>query len=194
VRATDQAVVVPLSARTVEQLRVKAADLLRVVREADVVDLLGVAHTLQMGRQEMEERACFVVRSLDELATRLRAYVDGETAIEGLHQGSVRHRKRDASADVVTADAAPPTISAGWVKGAEVDWRRLPGGDRPRRVRLPVYPFAQERYWADQAGPRTGANGHGANGASGLVEDVLEKIARGLIDESDGVRLLSQLV
>src|SRR5262249_35107318 len=33
-----------------------------------------------------------------------------------------------------------------WVQGAPVQWDRLYGDDRPRRVRLPTYPFARERY------------------------------------------------
>ena len=30
-----------------------------------------------------------------------------------------------------------------WVKGLSLDWRRLYGEARPRRISLPTYPFAQ---------------------------------------------------
>ena len=44
-----------------------------------------------------------------------------------------------------------------WVKGLAVNWDTLvrqrvadarPEEDRPRRISLPTYPFAKERYWA----------------------------------------------
>ena len=37
-----------------------------------------------------------------------------------------------------------------WVKGLAFDWRRLYGEARPRRISLPTYPFARERYWVDR--------------------------------------------
>src|SRR5262249_5070807 len=34
-----------------------------------------------------------------------------------------------------------------WVKGLAFDWSGLYGETRPRRLSLPTYPFARERYW-----------------------------------------------
>jgi acyl transferase domain-containing protein len=34
-----------------------------------------------------------------------------------------------------------------WVKGLAIDWRRLRGDTPVRRISLPTYPFARERYW-----------------------------------------------
>ncbi|MBB6249462.1 SDR family NAD(P)-dependent oxidoreductase, partial [Rhodanobacter sp. A1T4] len=36
-----------------------------------------------------------------------------------------------------------------WVKGLAFDWQRLYGAHRPRRISLPTYPFARERYWIE---------------------------------------------
>ncbi|MBO0780267.1 MAG: SDR family NAD(P)-dependent oxidoreductase [Ktedonobacteraceae bacterium] len=36
-----------------------------------------------------------------------------------------------------------------WVKGLAFDWRQLYQGSQPRRVSLPTYPFARERYWLE---------------------------------------------
>ena len=44
-----------------------------------------------------------------------------------------------------------------WVKGLSVDWRRLYGEAKPRRISLPTYPFARERYWVAQAARQRGA-------------------------------------
>ncbi|WP_217559261.1 type I polyketide synthase [Paenibacillus sp. GbtcB18] len=34
-----------------------------------------------------------------------------------------------------------------WVKGGQVEWGKLYEGQKPRRISLPPYPFARERYW-----------------------------------------------
>jgi len=34
-----------------------------------------------------------------------------------------------------------------WVKGLVFDWNKLYGEERPKRMSLPTYPFARERYW-----------------------------------------------
>jgi acyl transferase domain-containing protein/SAM-dependent methyltransferase len=45
------------------------------------------------------------------------------------------------------------SASALWVRGAGVDWQRVEGSRRRRRVALPTYPFQRERYWwTDSAG------------------------------------------
>jgi acyl transferase domain-containing protein len=33
------------------------------------------------------------------------------------------------------------------VKGLVFDWKRLYGERKPKRISLPTYPFARERYW-----------------------------------------------
>ena len=38
-----------------------------------------------------------------------------------------------------------------WAQGVEVDWEVLYGERRPRRISLPTYPFARERYWIPEA-------------------------------------------
>lgn len=37
-----------------------------------------------------------------------------------------------------------------WVKGLIIDWKKLYGKARPRRISLPTYPFARERYWVPE--------------------------------------------
>ncbi|OHX11184.1 KR domain-containing protein [Chromobacterium sphagni] len=39
-----------------------------------------------------------------------------------------------------------------WVAGLEIDWSRLYGARPPRRISLPTYPFARERYWLPELG------------------------------------------
>jgi acyl transferase domain-containing protein/enoyl-CoA hydratase/carnithine racemase/SAM-dependent methyltransferase len=169
--------VVPLSARTAQQLRQRSQDLLEFVRTAPQrVDLAAVAYTLQIGREAMDERVGFVVRSVDELTRKLEAYLNGESAIEDFHRGQLKRNESlgiisedDDLKDAVVAqwigERKLSKLLGLWVKGVELDWSKLYDEIRPRRIPLPTYPFARDRHWIDVA-----ANGHvTAEGASVAV-------------------------
>ncbi|HEU4887433.1 MAG TPA: SDR family NAD(P)-dependent oxidoreductase [Thermoanaerobaculia bacterium] len=160
----DGNVIIPLSARTSERLQEKARDLLTFVRkEALTVDLHEIAYTLQVGREAMEERVGVLASSVDELATKLEAYLDGQTKIEDLYQGQVKRRRDSMSIlgqdDDVTEAIVDKWIAGRklsrvlelWVNGLDLDWTKLYGQERPQRIAMPTYPFAKERYWIDAA-------------------------------------------
>ena len=46
------------------------------------------------------------------------------------------------------------TLGRLWLANVNVDWSRLSGGERRRRVPLPTYPFERRRYWIE---PQVGA-------------------------------------
>ena len=46
------------------------------------VDLIEMAYTLQVGREAMEERLGMVVSSVEQLAEKLEAYIEGQHGIE----------------------------------------------------------------------------------------------------------------
>ncbi|TXH70589.1 MAG: SDR family NAD(P)-dependent oxidoreductase [Lysobacteraceae bacterium] len=154
---------VPLSARTEEQLRRKVEDLLSYLQGPGAsVPLREVAYTLQLGREAMEERLGIMAATTGELVDRLRAFVNGEERIEGIYQGQVKRSKE--SMRLISQDDEMKSaivehwlshrrlgkILELWVKGLVVDWVRLYGDGKPRRVGLPGYPFARERYWIDR--------------------------------------------
>jgi len=157
--------IVPLSARTAEQLKRKASDLLDFIRQAQSIDLIEMAYTLQVGRQPMDERLGFVVRSVEELAEKLQAYLAGERRIEDAYQGQAPRNNDTLSFFNDDADLQH-TIDRWiynkkfskllnlWAKGLELDWGKLYGEFKPRRVGLPTYPFAKERYWIETAANR----------------------------------------
>lgn len=142
--------VVPLSARTAAQLRQKASDLLEFIRRRDQsmpprpIDIAAMAYTLQVGRDAMAERLGFVVSSIRQLAGKLAAYIDGERNIEGCFGADMHGPDAIGAAN----DKEPAGLLRLWVGGHDVDWRQLYGEALPRRISLPTYPFARERYWA----------------------------------------------
>ena len=77
----------------------------------------------------MERRVAFVVSTIGELAASLERYLQGGEA---------------ASAEGEAAE-----LAAAWAGGADVDWPKLHAHARPRRISLPTYVFAKERYWLE---------------------------------------------
>jgi acyl transferase domain-containing protein/acyl carrier protein len=130
--------------------------------------LRDLAYTLQVGREAMDERLALLVGSMEELEEKLRGYLgmcqaDSEqghatSALGDVYRGQVR-RHRETLAGLDTDEDMARTIEAWidkrkydkllglWVKGFEIDWGKLYAGELPRRVSLPTYPFARERYW-----------------------------------------------
>ena len=152
---------VVLSAKTEERLREQVADLLAALPAFEESDLVGIAYTLQVGRDAMEERLAVAVTTLVELGEKLAAFVAGGEGITGLYRGQVKRNKEALSvfaADEDMAQTLDSWVAKGkygklldlWVKGLAVQWEGLYGAVKPRRVGLPTYPFARERYWVPQ--------------------------------------------
>jgi acyl transferase domain-containing protein/enoyl-CoA hydratase/carnithine racemase/acyl carrier protein len=155
---------VPLSAKTGEQLRQRARDLLAFLRGAGhACALADIAYTLQVGREAMDERLGFLAESTAQLATRLEAWLDGREDDAQACRGTVRANKEGLHL-IGDDDELKRTIIENWLaqhkfgkllalwaKGLELDWSLFHRGAAPRRIVLPTYPFARERYWIDEA-------------------------------------------
>ncbi|KPC60798.1 hypothetical protein ADL29_27455, partial [Streptomyces chattanoogensis] len=163
-------VLLPLSARTAEDLRARARQLSGLLRSGAPVDLPAIAATLQTGREEMDERVCFVARTPGEWRDQLGAFLaeadpdPGPEAEGPWSRGRVR-----ATRETLTALAEKDELrelvarwitrgdwhdlAAFWAKGMPLDWTRLHAGtDTPARVHLPPYPFAGRQFWFGPAG------------------------------------------
>ncbi|WP_343997016.1 SDR family NAD(P)-dependent oxidoreductase, partial [Ideonella azotifigens] len=160
------AVMVVLSARRQDRLEDQARRLLAAITaDQTELSLADLAYTLQVGREAMEERLALTVESLAELRHKLSAFLAGDEAIAGLHRGQAR-RGKDAMVllagdeDIDMASVAATWLAKGkadkllglWVRGLPVDWAALHrnSGQAPRRISLPTYPFARERYWTER--------------------------------------------
>jgi polyketide synthase PksL len=160
--------VIVISARDTAQLMQKVSDLLNFVREGqpsgietgEELDLASLAYTLQVGREAMEERLGLVVGSVQQLAQKLEAWLAGACDIEDVHRGQLKRGQESLSffsadadlretVDKWIANRKVSKLLELWTKGLDVDWSKLHSGSRPRRMSLPVNPFAKERYWTD---------------------------------------------
>lgn len=161
--AVDEiAVVVALSARSEEQLASSVARIERYLGAHASVNLQSLAYSLQVGREAMKHRLAFVVATREELMEKLARYLRGERASD-LIVGQVKKTRDRApgprsSVEVSLEDGKPQmasleSIAALWVTGQAVDWERLYPSGPPRRIPLPTYPFARQRYWLAAAPP-----------------------------------------
>ncbi len=62
---------------------------------------------------------------------------------------SLRHADEATEDTAMLADG----LARLWTAGAKVDWAAVHRGERRRRVPLPGYPFARQRYWVEPAKP-----------------------------------------
>ena len=177
--SADRPAVIVLSARSEERLGEQVRRLLAAIESQGLGDhdLVDLAYTLQVGREAMEVRLALTAASLDELKAKLQQYVAGASHIEELYLGEVKRNKEALSvfaADEDMAKTLEAWVAKGkfgkllelWVKGLAFDWSRLYGAVRPRRLSLPTYPFARERYWLPDACRAGGGAGSGVAAAS----------------------------
>jgi acyl transferase domain-containing protein/NAD(P)-dependent dehydrogenase (short-subunit alcohol dehydrogenase family)/acyl carrier protein len=168
--------VLVLSARNEERLqalaRHMAAFLARLDPEADSPTLEEIAYTLQVGREAMEERLAIVASRLEEALSALQGFCSGGLGGERVFRGRARSGPGPTTMLVdgpegreflqaVLRNGKWDKAAQLWVNGAAIDWTLLYGTHRPRRVPLPTYRFAQQRYWAPDEGvkPATGVAG-----------------------------------
>ncbi|WP_438426452.1 SDR family NAD(P)-dependent oxidoreductase [Aquimarina macrocephali] len=161
--------IIPLSARTPDQLKQKALDLLDFLQKEktkkqeqaiESIDLTEMAYTLQVGRETMDIRLGFMVSSVDDLNQKLEAYINGEKDIEDTYQ-EYTNKDKDTllvfNADVDFEQTVDKWIARRklsklldlWVKGLNLDWNKFYGEHKPKRISLPVYPFSKDKYWID---------------------------------------------
>ncbi|QKO15593.1 Polyketide synthase PksN [Dickeya solani] len=153
-----------LSAKSTERLMAAAGNLLtRITAEnKSQPELDELAYTLQVGRDAMEQRLGILTSSIDELAEKLREFLGGEDVIDDLFLGNVRQNKEMLAVVAADEDMAATLdlwfqkhkyakLLELWVRGMPVDWYRLYPQQRPKRISLPTYPFATDRYWIENA-------------------------------------------
>ena len=159
--------VICLSAKTEEVLQQKEKDLaLWLKQEGQHNNLADISATLLLGREHFGIRAATVVSDVQELQEKLKE-VSKKGQAEGCFRG--REAKKGSPAQplletlrhtILKELQGGATISGKeyrnklsvlaelYAAGYDLDWQSMFTGDsKPRRISLPTYPFAKERYW-----------------------------------------------
>ncbi|MEM6846443.1 MAG: amino acid adenylation domain-containing protein [Pseudomonadota bacterium] len=154
----QEPVLLILSAMTGEGLCAVAKGLSRALSPDHAPPLADIAYTLQVGRQALPERAAFVAQTPSAAAALLDRLAAGEVP-QGVHRSRARHdaaavRLVEEDADYAalvgrwTETANLARLAELWVEGVALNWHAMHGAAR-QRVRLPTYPYAEERCWYD---------------------------------------------
>ncbi|MCP5007489.1 MAG: hypothetical protein GY941_26670, partial [Planctomycetes bacterium] len=117
-----------------------------------------IAYTLQVARSVMDERVVFIVKDESDLLEKLQSFLENVESVNGCYRGSVKRKDENLEALLADEDMSQTIASwimkkkysklmEFWVKGLVFDWNKLYGETKPKRVSLPTYPFARERYW-----------------------------------------------
>jgi polyketide synthase PksN len=182
VNSADVSSVIILSARTEAQLVLQVENLIEFIEKNGLNngDLKDIAYTLQVGREAMEHRLAIVATTMQMLLEKLRLFIAGDNPIEDLFHGVLKRgtdttEMFQADEDLRRALEAwiekdkLDRLAEFWVKGLAFDWSRIHGVVKPRRIALPLYPFAQDRYWAIKPGVSlTSSSGVTVNGSAAL--------------------------
>ncbi|MDQ8055997.1 type I polyketide synthase [Bacillus velezensis] len=149
-----------LSAKTAEQLKERAEQLSRYLEKTHSADgtFEGIAYTLQLGRDEMEERLAVIAETKEELTNALNDFLSGKEAGQNFFTGRNKAMKQlftEMTDNAEMSGTIDQWIEAGkyamlaklWVQGLHVDWNKLYPDERPKKVSLPVYPFAKTHCW-----------------------------------------------
>ncbi|MCY7822955.1 amino acid adenylation domain-containing protein [Bacillus spizizenii] len=163
--APEQPNVIVLSAKNKNRLMDRASQLLEAIRKQKYTDkdLHRIAFTLQVGREEMDERLACIAGTVQELEEKLQTFVDGKEETEAFFQGQSNRNKETQAIFTEDEDMAMAIdawirkrkyakLADLWVKGVAIQWNTLYGETKPRLISLPSYPFAKDRYWVPAKG------------------------------------------
>ncbi|MCO4850729.1 non-ribosomal peptide synthetase [Bacillus vallismortis] len=163
--AKEQPNMIVLSAKNKNRLMDRATQLLEAIRKKKYTDqdLHRIAYTLQVGREEMDERLACIAGTMQELEEKLQAFVDGKEETEAFFRGQ-SHRNKETQAIFTADEDMAMAIDAWirkrkyakladlWVKGVAIQWNTLYDETKPRLISLPSYPFAKDHYWVPAKG------------------------------------------
>ncbi|MEV4517421.1 beta-ketoacyl synthase N-terminal-like domain-containing protein, partial [Dactylosporangium sp. NPDC049525] len=152
-----------LSAQSEDSLRQRVEDLAAYLERDAAADLPDVAYTLMAGRRHFRHRLAVIVREREDAVAALRQAAAGVTPANCFRGSAPREftgrpALRRYAEDLIAGGAAAPqdwleslqALADLYCLGYDLPWSRWRGGDHPRRLHLPTYPFRREQY-------RTGA-------------------------------------
>ncbi len=161
--------VIVLSAKNQERLKDYVRATAEWLNSPEVIphSLEEIAYTFQTGREAMDERIAVVVTTRDDLCKKLQRYIKGNQKIQNLYWGNVKEQKEtyaplldgeagEAFIRVVLQKQEFAKLAQLWVLTGDINWELLYHGQHPRRVSLPTYPFAKERYWIPESEEESG--------------------------------------
>jgi amino acid adenylation domain-containing protein len=157
-----------LSAKSEERLSAYAVDMLAYLenvweqskkeRENITPGFIDIMYNLQVGREAMSERLAIVASNMEELIVKLKQICAGEKEVSQVFMGATGFEKKSIISllegscgeeflATVIRQKEYEKLAQLWVYGVSIEWNLLYDTFKPKRISLPTYPFAKERYW-----------------------------------------------
>jgi acyl transferase domain-containing protein len=122
-----------------------------------------MAFTLQLGREEMDERLAIVADGIDEAQRALDGFCKGRIDRTRVFTGNVSimaghsllladGEEKEEYIKSILKNRKYGKLAQSWVLGVPFDWRLLHDDPLPRRISLPAYPFAETSFWVSGKG------------------------------------------
>ncbi|HEX2927665.1 MAG TPA: SDR family NAD(P)-dependent oxidoreductase [Ruminiclostridium sp.] len=147
-----------LSAKDKDRLREYAGNLKEwLLKDDGKSRLADIVYTLQNGREEMTSRLALVGTSKEEFINMLADFCEGKES-PSIFTGEVKKSnqavqdptgaKEDTGLDMKhLKEIDTQELAQLWVRGVNIDWKKLYEVAVVKRVSLPTYPFSKKVYW-----------------------------------------------
>ncbi|MEH6633683.1 MAG: SDR family NAD(P)-dependent oxidoreductase [Halopseudomonas aestusnigri] len=197
-------VMIVLSAKDGPRLKDVARNLLVATFDNNRPNLRDLAFTLQVGREPLEERVAFEVDTYSRLHNILQGVILGETP-SGVYRGRARFDNEAVNMFDDDGDKLQTVkvwqrkgeiikLLKLWVEGLDFDWLVFYQQNLPKRVRLPVYPFARENFWISPQDKTLSPESVVPleAGVWDLHDKLLDKVISGECSADEAVRLVQE--
>lgn len=151
-----------LSAKTKQQLHLRVEQMKAFLEKTENINLADLTYTLQVGRSPMKYRLAFMISSKQDLIEKLGHFLSGKTSKEILFG----HEQQNGNLPAIWEQDGDARnllklwyqkqnwsgLAGLWINGLKINWKDLYGRFTPRKMSLPNYPFAREKYWVTSTG------------------------------------------
>lgn len=148
------------SARSKESLNSIIKDTMNYVKSTTEVNLRDIAYTLQIAREEMEERAVFIVKDKDDFINKVADFLE-DKHVENVFYKNIEDKNtdvyelfqdnfmKDSMIENIINNKQYYKIAKLWLNDVLIDWQKLYEGEKRAKVVIPTYSFKKDRYWLD---------------------------------------------
>jgi polyketide synthase PksN len=156
----EQEHIIILSAKNEERLK---EYIKKIVKYIDNVcnkteeSITEIEYMLQLGREPMTERLAVIVKDKEELKRKLSIFLEDDSKVDNLFVGRSANNRQKAKfiegeegkeyINLLIKNKKLEKIARLWVSGENIDWKLLHSRKNIRKISLPTYPFAKNRYW-----------------------------------------------
>lgn len=164
---------IAISAKTKEALERKYQQLLKWLELNRHQAIGDIAYTLHIGRSHFPIRSALIVKDYQDLKQKIKELCQDkhtrEYWVNDLREAKSRPgaESRETGIELIREIQEQDLGAVGYkeklirlatlyVNGSELDWSGLYQGYGYRRISMPTYPFAEERYWIPEPAPDQG--------------------------------------